>query len=214
MTEFKQTWWNDNINNKLNTFKNWVGDENASTKIYGRKHIYNKNYKSILDIGCAHATMYHGFKNDSYDIDYTGVDSCLFFVNDNNKNGIKTLESDVQNIPVGDSSFDVVFSRHIIEHQSSLEPLLLETIRIAKYEAMHIFFIKPIEGDNHIINHDPVLNLYHNSYSRSVIENILNNSKVSKYYWVLFDNEEVLHIELKFNSKKDYVLKGHPYSLE
>jgi hypothetical protein len=30
----KQTWWNENVEKNIDTFKNWVGDENAESKLY------------------------------------------------------------------------------------------------------------------------------------------------------------------------------------
>ena len=67
----QQTWCNDNVTSDENVFYNWICDSNAMTKKYGRSHIILNNYKSMLDVGCANTTMYNGFQEDGYDIDYT-----------------------------------------------------------------------------------------------------------------------------------------------
>lgn len=197
---FIQTWWNDNINTHFNQFKMWVGDENVSSKVYSRQYIYNKKYKSILDLGCAHATMYTGFKNEYYPITYTGVDSCDMFIRENNAKGITSINADVRKVPLPDSSNDIVFSRHIIEHQPEFQEYLNETIRLAKKEALHIFFKCP--GEKEHILYDPVSNLYHNTYSRSAINTFLDSHpKVEKFFWVESlsnGSEDALHIIIKF----------------
>jgi ubiquinone/menaquinone biosynthesis C-methylase UbiE len=100
-----------------------------------------------------------------------------------------------------DNLFDVVFSRHIVEHQPACEPLLLETIRLAKHEVIHVFFKKPTPTTAHIINYDASLNLYHNTYSRFLIEYLLSNhSKVKNFRWNdISEDECVLHINIRQN---------------
>jgi ubiquinone/menaquinone biosynthesis C-methylase UbiE len=201
--EFVQTWWNDNVKSDDNIFYNWICNSDALTKVYARKHIIEKQYKSILDVGCANATMYYGFLNDDkYDIDYTGIDSCKYLVKKNINNDINVILGNVNKTIFKDSLFDVVFSRHIVEHQPSCEPLLLETIRIAKKEVIHVFFKKPISSSSssysHIINYDPSSNLYHNTYSQFLIEYLLSHhSKVKTFTWNDISIDEcVLHIML------------------
>lgn len=198
--EFIQTWWNENIKSEDNVFYNWICDSEALTKVYARKHIIQKQYKSILDVGCANATMFYGFRNDKYTIDYTGIDSCKYLVKKNINNDINVILGNVNRTIFKDSLFDVVFSRHIVEHQPTCEPLLLETIRIAKKEVIHIFFKKPHHSTStpHIINYEKTSNLYHNTYSSFLIEYLLSHhQKVNKFTWNDISNDEcVLHIIL------------------
>lgn len=193
----QQTWWNDNVTSDENVFYNWICDSNAMTKKYGRSHIILNNYKSMLDVGCANTTMYNGFQEDGYEIDYTGIDSCKYFVKRGVSKDVNVVYGDVNSMMFRDNLFDVVYSRHIIEHQRSCEELLQETIRVAKYEVLHVFFKKPNETFVHEINYDKNLNLYHNTYSRYLIEYLLSNhSKVMSYRWNndVKADECVLHI--------------------
>lgn len=199
--EFVQTWWNENVKSDDNIFYNWICGSDALTKVYARKHIIENQYKSILDVGCANATMFYGFLNDKYDIEYTGIDSCKYLVKKNISNDINVILGNVNRTIFKDSLFDVVFSRHIIEHQPACEPLLLETIRIAKKEVIHVFFKKPHNSSpehHHIINYEQSSNLYHNTYSRFLIEYLLSHhSKVKTFTWNDISIDEcVLHIIL------------------
>jgi len=194
-----QTWWNTNISSEIDTFKAWVGDENAQSKIYSAIHARTNNYISIIDLGCGHATFLNSLKKvyKECEFKYTGVDSCDYFNALNTSNGIDMINNDVRNlISVSDKSYDFSFSRHVIEHQPEPFATLSELIRISKKEACHVFFIKP--GDILKINYDTNTKLYHNEYPREHIENYLStNVRVSTWRWVdINDKECALHIYL------------------
>ena len=192
----KQTFWNKSVENATNTIM-WVGDYNSISKIYSIDYIINQNYKSILDIGCANRSMKFGFQAHGYDIKYQGVDSCEYFIADD------VIESDVRESPLSDNCFDVVFSRHVVEHQPDFETLFNETIRLGIEEVIHIFFKRPHnDGEENRIHYDETLDLYHNYFSRILIERFLNgNKKVLRFFWKpISDTEEALHIILS----KDY----------
>ena len=193
---FEQTWWNSHAENKISEFKDWVGDEHAHSKRYIKFYLNRHAYKSFLDVGCGNATLYNPIKN-YLKIEYTGVDSCKFFIDSGLKNGIHIIESDVRDMScIHDSSYDFGFSRHVFEHQESFNPALSELIRVSKHEACHIFFIKP--ADVKKISFDPAQKLYHNTYAKNDIDAYLkNNKKVVSWSWVsINDNEEALHIIL------------------
>ena len=192
----EQTWWNKNAETMYSTFKGWVGDDDAPSKLYAADYIFGQHYNSVVDIGCGDATFYYSIKKKSENIAYTGVDSCVFFVTMNNKRNIHTINSDIRHIPVlPDSSVDICFSRHTFEHQPSFNIILSEMIRIGKKEACHIFFIKPDNTPESIKYSDE---LYHNKYSRIDIDAFLSNTKkVLKWNWInLNDKEVALHVIL------------------
>jgi ubiquinone/menaquinone biosynthesis C-methylase UbiE len=181
-------WWNKNINDGLiSTFTGWVGDFNSESKIIVRRYIISKNYKSILDVGCGLCDTYYGYKNDNYDIKYTGLDSCKYFIQTATTNNIDIIESDMNKINLPDSSYDIVYGRHILEHMPSFEDSLGEMIRISKYETIVVFFIKP--GDKKEIRYDSVTDLYHNIYSKIEIENFLGSYD---FKWIDVDEKEII----------------------
>lgn len=193
---FKQTWWDNNLETQMEIFKTWIGDFNAQSKIKIRKHVFEKNYKSIADFGCGVATEYYGYKNDGYKIDYIGIDSSVILNEKNNSEGVPMILSDVDNVPLDDNSYEVSFSRHVWEHQPSYKPCLDEMIRVAEKEVIHVFFIKP---NVEIINYDPSQNLYHNTFDKNEIEKYCyENNKVKRVYWLDINEQECsIHIELK-----------------
>ena len=103
-------------------------------------------------------------------------------------------------IPVADNSFDVAFSRHVLEHQPDFQPVLEEMIRISSKLATHIFFKKPSTTKK--IDFDPKINLYHNIYSQQDINNYLKqHDKVERFQWQnVTSHENIIFIWLKQKS--------------
>jgi len=114
------TWWNKNIhnnsNNRKNDFSSWLKDHNQDNRIYCRKHIAQKGYKSILDCGCGLAVEYYGFKSDNYEINYTGLDSCTYLVESNKLLGINMIEAELEKkLPIEDNAYECIYARAIIK---------------------------------------------------------------------------------------------------
>lgn len=196
--EFKQTWWDKNLPNRMDEFQSWIGGEDAASKVALRKHVITRGYKSLIDLGCGTATEYFAYRREYPELRYTGVDSSENLVLFNRDRGVPMIHSDVVSVPVEDSSHEVAFSRHVLEHQPSFEPMLLEMVRIASEEAIHVFFIPPNDLST-IVNYNESENLYHNQYNKRDINNfLLNNPKVSMVHWEQITKTEVsLHILIK-----------------
>lgn len=195
----EQTWWNKNVKAQLDEFKGWVGDASAPSKVYMAnylKEVNDSSYRTLLDAGCGNATFYHTLQQEKVALEYTGADSCVYFVEENRKHGITMIQTDIRKIPVEDKTSDIVFSRHTFEHQPNVDIILNELIRVAKKEMCHIFFLKPSEKQ--IINWDTMTNLYHNTYSRADIDQrLLKHSRVTTWKWVNLNEQEcALHVYL------------------
>jgi ubiquinone/menaquinone biosynthesis C-methylase UbiE len=190
---YKQTWWDNNLNNEymFNVFLGWVGDSSAKSKVFFREFLKQHNFESIIDIGCGPATEFFGFKNDNINIEYTGVDSSAILVDKNLKQGIPMIKAEAHSIPVEDSSYEIAFSRHVLEHQPAFGPVLDEMIRIGKKLAAHTWFKKP--SNEEVISYDPAQQLYHNTYNKEDINKyILSNQKVKNFEWIEIDETECL----------------------
>jgi SAM-dependent methyltransferase len=187
----KQTWWDNNLNSKMQTFLNWVGDSDSESKVFFRNLLKSFSIKieNCLDVGCGPATEYEGFKKDNIDIKYTGVDSSTVLVELNKSRGVPMIHSPAHNIPVEDNSFDLVFSRHVFEHQPDFKPILEEMIRVSSKLVSHIFFIKP--GEYEKIKFTEEENLYHVRFKKIDIENFIkNHAKVKKFEWIDINQKE------------------------
>jgi SAM-dependent methyltransferase len=195
---FTQTWWDNNLNFKMNEFLNWIGDTNAESKKFFRKFcIDNKfQFKNILDVGCGPATEYEGFLQDKITTTYMGVDSSKILEELNKNRNVPMIRSNCENIPIEDSTYELVYSRHVLEHQPNFEKVLTEMIRCSNHYIANIFFIKP--SDHQQISYCPNENLYHNLYNIQDIENFLHlNNKVKKFSWIDINKQEnLLFIEV------------------
>lgn len=205
-------WWNKNVEARMEDFKSWIGDFNYPSKIYCRQYVAKQGYKSIIDCGCGLATDYFGFKNDNYQIDYTGLDSCKYLVQLNANYGIHMIEAELEApLDIADNSYECVYCREVLEHLASYEITLSEFIRIANKEVLIVFFIKP--DDSEEINYWDAEDLYHNKYEKEKLETFIRSiPKVEKLFWSevddpkanpgpeetnVVDKKYILHITLK-----------------
>lgn len=186
---FKQTWWDKNLGMRFEEFASWVGPSGAYSKVFFRIYVKSKGYRTMIDLGCGNATEYNAYKIEYPEMDYLGVDSSEFLYKRNTELGIPMILSEAQNVPMEDNSVDVVFSRHVLEHQPSFKPVMEEMIRLARVEAIHVFFLIPGYGE--IINYDVEQNLFHNVYSKTEIDDFLaSHPDVAGFSWIPLSKEE------------------------
>lgn len=186
-------WWDFNTDEKQ--MLEWIGDYNAASKIVARKHIINKGYKTILDVGAGLCSEYYGYKNDGYDIDYKAVDGCEKFVNKAKEAGINAELSNVDKLSDTDNSKDVVYIRHIVEHLPHYDTTIKEALRVAKQEVLLIFFITPTNAP-HMINWNG--ELFHNHYNRKqFVEFLKTLPEFDRFETEEVDEETIYHIYKK-----------------
>lgn len=196
-------WWDKSLGKSISyeLFTQWIGSVDSSSRLAMRNHVKNKNYNSILDIPCGLCFDYFGLKEDKIEINYYAIDICAKLVAKSLEKGIDVKLGTIESIEYPANSFDIVYSRHILEHLKSYQKAVSEIIRVAKKEVLIVFFIKPSESDNDFISFPVCGNhcLYHNTYSKNkLVEYILSNPKVDNIYWEdVGDKEAIAHILLK-----------------
>jgi ubiquinone/menaquinone biosynthesis C-methylase UbiE len=197
MDNFKQTWWDDNLNNKFEEFISWVGGSDSTSKVIFRKYVKEMGYKSLIDLGCGNATEFFAYRDEYPELVYTGIDSSSFLYQKNVSNGVNMILAPGEETGLDDNYSDVVFSRHVLEHQPNFKPILSEMIRLSKKEAIHVFFIIPGDNVEHI-GYDSSQNLYHNRYNKSEIEKfIYSKEKVRSHSWIpISDFECAISIQM------------------
>jgi ubiquinone/menaquinone biosynthesis C-methylase UbiE len=195
-----EQWWEKNVDSLMSEFAQWLGDTSDPSRLKARRHIQVRNYRSILDIPCGLATDFYGFRRDAVDIEYMGMDitpKLIKFAQDNN---VPVRQGNIEAIACEDSSFDVCYARHILEHLAYYESAVAELIRVAKKEVLIVFFIKPTEAsDTYTLNFDRDCLLYANHYNRQKLQNfVLSNAKVASIEWEDVDAKDIiLHVYLK-----------------
>jgi ubiquinone/menaquinone biosynthesis C-methylase UbiE len=188
-TLFKQTWWDNNLQNKMDEYLGWLGDTTSDSRIFIRDNIKELEIKSFADFGCGPCLEYTALKDEGYEFDYLGIDSCIHLKEINESKGINFINSPVEETGLEDDSYELSYSRHVFEHLTTYTHILDEMIRVARKYVVHIFFIKP--GETEKINYWEAENLYHNTYSKDDIEKYLSkNSKVKSFEWMDINKDE------------------------
>jgi ubiquinone/menaquinone biosynthesis C-methylase UbiE len=195
-----ERWWDANVETMMLQFEQWFGDCSSTSRVQARQHIKKQGYKTILDIPCSLGTDFWGFQQDGIAIAYLGIDISPKFVELALSKHIPVLQGDIKHIPCKDSSFEVCYVRHILEHMPYYEDAFDELIRVARSEVLVIFFIRPQEYPDTfsvVLDHNSVL--YYNCYNRTKLsEYVLRNHKVASLEWDDVDGKEImLHIYLK-----------------
>jgi len=169
------------------------GEINDEDRLFVRKKF--GNFNNILDIGCGSCPEYFGIKQMYKNVKYTGMDITQKLVKYNQDRGINCILGSLNNIPFKDSTFDIIHSRHVVEHMNNIETPLNEMIRVCKNKIFISFFIKPNESKNHklnLSNKNTSREIYHNSYSKYLIEKQLNmHQKVKKFEWFPLNKHSV-----------------------
>lgn len=195
-----ERWWDANAETMMSQFEQWFGNCSSYSRILAREHIKNQQYKTVLDIPCSLGTDFFGFQQDGTAVAYLGIDISPKFVELAQAKHIPVLQGDIKDIPCGDSSFEVCYARHILEHMPSYQEALDELIRVARSEVLVVFFIRPHEyPDTFSVVLDRNSLLYHNCYnSIQLCEYVLTNPKVASLEWEDVDGKEImLHIYLE-----------------
>jgi ubiquinone/menaquinone biosynthesis C-methylase UbiE len=198
-----EIWWQEKLADPkmMRLFQSWLGNLNAPSRIVARNYIMDRQYKSILDVGCGLCTELEGYRKSGYSIEYIGIDITERLVENSKKSGINCMIGSAENIPLPDRVVDVVYARHLLEHLNYYEKALLEMIRCARREVIVVFFIKPQEKDD-TINYGQHYGyyLYHNCYDKRKLENFVSKiSRVKAIEWqnVNLTTEKILHIVLE-----------------
>lgn len=195
---FKQTWWDNNLKTRFNDYIGWLGDSSADSREFIRENIKDLGIKSFADFGCGPGVEFTALTEEGYEFEYLGIDSCVHLKEINESNGIPFLNAPVEKTGLKANSYELSYSRHVLEHLPSFEDALTEMIRVAKKYVVHTFFLKPNEEEFEP-NHWEEENLYHNTYNKNDIEEFLkNNKKVESFEWIdINDKENALTITLK-----------------
>ncbi len=124
----------------------------------------------MLEIGFGAGIDYRGLERDGLldrpGLDYYGADVTHKFVDHARRHytHMKPNLIDGYRLPFPDGFFDVVYMRHVLEHQTHYADLLAEMLRVCRGEVFVIFFIPLSDSPNDQITFDGTW--YNNAYSR------------------------------------------------
>lgn len=195
-----EQWWHANCTEKITLYRQWYGDADTKERIIICKYLKNKEYQSILDVGCSLCSLFFAIKKEKVAIDYTGLEVTKAFVDRAAKFGIPVMHGSVEELPCKDDSYDCVYMRHVLEHLEYYEKAITQMIRVAKKEVIISFFKHPnnwMSDTIEIVKVDS-MPLYHNQYNKLKIDTFVKqNPKVDSLKWDYIGSDYVLCITLK-----------------
>ena len=105
---------------------------------------YSKNAERILDLGCGEGTRLNsiakGKKGEGVDISKVAISKAR-----KTYSKLKFINADLENLPIKNNEFDLVFSAFVLEHLSNAEKMLKEAIRVIRNNGK-IILIAPNYG--------------------------------------------------------------------
>lgn len=194
-----EQWWQANSIQKIPLFRQWYGDADTKERMLLCSYLKEKQYQSILDVGCSLCSLFFAIKKEKVEIQYTGLEVTKAFIDRAQKFGIAVLHASAEEIPCEDNAYDIVYARHVLEHLPHYEKALTEMIRVAKHEVRIAFFKHPNNWTPDMISKEIVdsLPVYHNFYNKQMIDAMLKaNPKVASISWQYVGQDYVVSIRL------------------
>lgn len=141
---------------------------------------YVKSGESLLDVGCGNATTAEAIKNAKLEINYKGIDEIPKHI-EWCKKAFPEFNFEVEDaeaLSEKDQSWDVVYSRHVVDHMPSFEKALDEHCRVAKRLVIIILWLGFTEKEDIIKN---------------IVDGPLDNRRTYKYeYFNRYSREKVM----------------------
>ena len=191
------------------------GPDHPSQLYAIKKYVLPMEIASFLDYGAGSGTTYEALLKSAapfYEINYTGVD----IIPKNTKwckeqwpEADWEVNPSLHKIDQLDKSFDVVYSRHVVDHMKSFEEAMDEHCRVAKKMVIVVLWVPLSDGDEHQIKNivdqgKTYQDEYTNSYSREKVMAYLHN-KIHEG-WRLLEITENIKNEDGTSAKHDTVI--------
>lgn len=200
MDDIKQEdlWFNTPDSNTLCRGGN-NGPQHASQLYAIRKYV--KPGESFLDYGAGSGTTYEAMEKAGIKVDYKGLDVIkknADWCNEHFETDVFNFNPTIHQIDADDKSFDVVYSRHVVDHMDSFERAMDEHKRVAKRLVIVVGWVPFSNQDEHEIKNidyrpsGGILypNEYTNSYSKKKVEEYLTDPE-----WEVLECSEEVGVE-------------------
>ncbi len=175
---------------------------NHPSQLYAIKK-YVKRLSSFLDYGCGSGTTYEAlvYDKDAPVVQYRGTDIIpknIEYCKKTFPNGRFMQNTDIHKISFPSRSFDVVYSRHVVDHMDSFERALDEHKRVSRDLVIVVLWVPLGASDEHeiknIVDQGKVYeDEYTNSYSKKKVMEYLESDPK----WKLIEITEDVGSEVK-----------------
>ena len=196
-------WW-DSFSEAggLDELETWLGGVDHPSRVRIRERIAECGYESCLDVGAGLGLDFIGLQNVSFPVRYQGVEPSQAMRHAAESAAVRyglekipLVGGSIEEIPFGDSEFELVYARHILEHLPRIDCALDELIRVARLEVIVVFFMRPGAEDYLLRERD---GLWQNVWGKPRIDGILAaNEKVNVSFYETLGSEVLLHAYLK-----------------
>lgn len=190
-------WWENNLNlsSMKHQFSSWLEQSDVDSRKTIFDFIKDSNTHTVLECGPGTFIDYNLFFSKNLDVTYSAIDITPKIVEQGIALGLDIELSSIANINKSNSSYELVYCRHVLEHQDYFSKALDEMLRVSnKYVAVAFWLLS---DHNTVINYDSFNKLYHNSYSKQDIESHLKQQGFL-YQWISCSNDKVLIVNKKY----------------
>lgn len=157
-------------------FNQWL-IQNQTSREQIISFVESINTTNVLDVACGIGLDYMEYKKRNIDIDYTGIDITETFVKNLSEQFPEAtfVHGTANDLPFEDGSFEIVTSRHLLEHTPDPEPILREMARVSKRYVVNGWFrLTPNETVISLKNRKGG-QFYQNDYNRDEMKALVNN---------------------------------------
>ena len=157
---------------------------------------YVRQGENFLDYGSGSATTLEAIRKELPDLklNYLGVDIVPKFTEWCQKHFPDSkfeVNPSLHKIDQPDRSWDVVYSRHVVDHMESFEGAMEEHLRVAKRLVIVVLWVPFNNGDEHQIKHiidqgKVYKDEYTNCYSKKKVMEYLDNKKTEGWNLLMF----------------------------
>ena len=129
-------WWFDQFSSQAEKMLRDFGGVDAASRKWVREHVIKSGFKTILDVGSGYGMDFFGYKKESPDIHYQGVEIIPYMVSLTRLMGAPVIEGSIEQLPFQDKQFQVVYARNLCEYLPTLDKALNEMVRVASSEVI------------------------------------------------------------------------------
>ena len=159
------------------------------------KNFVGVNHKTLLDVGSGKGNHIIGFARRGFDV--IGLDCKDECINALVDFDIRYCDIESEFFPFGDDSFDVVFSKSVIEHVANVDNVFKEMHRVLKTNGVAII-MTPDWNTQHEIFWDDYTHV--KAWTRKSLQNVMRIHNFKEVECLLFRQLPILwkHPKLKF----------------